>query len=143
MLNDKVILIPIKKIKVEGGDIIKNIKVGDLGYKNFRETYYSFINFGKKKGWKKHKEMTLNLTCPFGEVKFVFSEDLENFETITLNDENLLRMTILPGIWVAFEGLNKPFSIVNNVADMIHNENEIERKNLNEVNYSWRPNYLK
>ena len=143
MLNDKVILIPIKKIKVEGGDIIKNIKVGDLGYKNFRETYYSFINFGKKKGWKKHKEMTLNLTCPFGEVKFVFSEDLENFETITLNDENLLRMTILPGIWVAFEGLNKPFSIVNNVADMIHNEDEIERKNLNEVNYSWRPNYLK
>ena len=143
MLNDKVILTPIEKIKVEGGDVIKNIKVGDLGYKNFKETYYSFINYGKKKGWKKHKEMTLNLTCPFGEVKFVFSEDLENFETITLNDENLLRMTILPGIWVAFEGLNKPFSIVNNVADMIHNEDEIERKNLNEVNYSWRPNYLK
>ena len=72
MLNNKVILTPIEKIKVEGGDIIKNIKDGDLGYKNFKETYYSFINFGKKKGWKKHKEMTLNLTCPVGEVKFCF-----------------------------------------------------------------------
>ena len=37
MLNNKVILTPIEKIKVEGGDIIKNIKAGDLGYKNFKE----------------------------------------------------------------------------------------------------------
>ena len=44
MINDKVILTPIKKIKVEGGDIIKNIKAGDSGYKNFMETYYSFIS---------------------------------------------------------------------------------------------------
>ena len=43
MLNDKVILTPIERIKVEDGDIIKNIKAGDLGYKNFKETYYSFI----------------------------------------------------------------------------------------------------
>ncbi len=137
MLNDKVILTPIERIKIEGGDVIKNIKAGDLGYKNFKETYYSFINFGKKKGWKKHKEMTLNLTCPFGEVNFILSENLEDFESITLNDKNLFRITIKPGIWLAFEGLNKPLSIVNNVADMIHNEDEIERKNLNEVNYFW------
>ena len=32
MLNNKVILTPIKKIKVEGGDIIKNIKAGDPKY---------------------------------------------------------------------------------------------------------------
>tara|TARA_Y100000813_G_C24005526_1_gene277928 strand:+ start:198 stop:623 length:426 start_codon:yes stop_codon:yes gene_type:complete len=141
MLNNKVIVTPIERIKVEGGDIIKNIKVGDLGYKNFQETYYSFINYGKKKGWKKHKEMTLNLTCPFGEVNFVFSEDLENFESIKLNDKNLFRITIQPGIWVAFEGLNKPLSIVNNVADMIHNKDEIERRDLNEVKYFWGLDY--
>ena len=32
--------------------------------------------------------MTLNLTCPFGKVKFVFSDDLEDFETITLHNGN-------------------------------------------------------
>ena len=137
MLNKKVILTPIEKIKVDGGDIIKNIKVGDIGYKDFQESYYSIINFGKKKGWKKHLEMTLNLTCPLGEVNFVFSEDLKCFENITLDKNNLFRITIYPGIWFAFEGLYKPFSIVNNVADMIHNPNEVERKNLNEVNYFW------
>ena len=49
MLDKKVIITPINKIKLEGGDIIKNIKVGDIGYKNFQETYYSLIKFGKKK----------------------------------------------------------------------------------------------
>ena len=75
-------------------------------------------------------------------LNFVFSEDLQNFESITLNEKNLMRITIYPGIWVAFQGLKKPFSIVNNVADIIHNEVEIERKNLNEVNYFWGSNYL-
>ena len=56
MINDKVILTPIKKIKVEGGNVIKNIKDGDLGYKNFKETYYSYINYGKKKVGKNTKK---------------------------------------------------------------------------------------
>ena len=137
MLDKKVIITPINKVKLEGGDIIKNIKVGDIGYKNFQETYYSLIKFGKKKGWKKHLEMTLNLTCPIGEVNFVFSEDLKYFENFLLNEKNLFRITIAPGVWFAFEGLYKPYSIVNNVADMIHNPNEIERKNLSDVNFRW------
>ena len=137
MLDKKVIITPINKVKLEGGDIIKNIKVGDIGYKNFQETYYSLIKFGKRKGWKKHLEMTLNLTCPIGEVNFVFSEDLKYFENFLLNEKNLFRITISPGVWFAFEGLYKPYSIVNNVADMIHNPNEIERKNLSDVNFRW------
>ena len=137
MLDKKVIITPINKVKLEGGDIIKNIKVGDIGYKNFQETYYSLIKFGKRKGWKKHLEMTLNLTCPIGEVNFVFSEDLKYFENFLLNEKNLFRITIYPGVWFAFEGLYKPYSIVNNVADMIHNPNEIERKNLSDVNFRW------
>ncbi|MDC3170808.1 dTDP-4-dehydrorhamnose 3,5-epimerase [Prochlorococcus sp. AH-716-E13] len=137
MLNNKITLTPIEKIKVEGGDLIKNIKVGDNGYKNFQETYYSFINLGKKKGWKKHLKMTLNLTCPMGEVNFVFSEDLKYFEKIILSKDNLFRITVSPGIWFAFEGLYRPYSIINNVADMIHDPKEIERKNLSEVHYKW------
>ena len=137
MLNNKVIITPIEKIKVEGGDVLKNIKVGDEGYKGFQETYYSFINFGKKKGWKKHLDMTLNLTCPIGKVNFVFSEDLYHFENIIISKKNLFRITVNPGIWFAFQGLYKPFSLINNVSDLIHNPEEIERKKLNEVNFKW------
>ena len=37
MLNKRVILTPIEKIEVDGGDIIKNIRVGDCGYKDGNE----------------------------------------------------------------------------------------------------------
>ena len=137
MLNNKVITTPIEKIEVEGGDVLKNIKVGDTGYKGFQETYYSFINFGKKKGWKKHLDMTLNLTCPIGKVKFVFSEDLYHFENIIIGKNNLFRITVKPGIWFAFQGLYEPLSLINNVSDLIHNPHEIERKKLKEVNFQW------
>ena len=137
MLNDQVIKTSIERIIVDGGDVLKNIKVGDKGYKGFGETYYSKINFAKKKGWKKHLEMTINLTCVMGEVRFVFSENLKEFESIILNEKNLYRLTIYPNVWFAFEGLYRPFSIVNNVADIIHDPNEVERKNLDEVNFKW------
>ena len=138
MLSNKVIKTPIEKISVDGGDVLKNIKVGDKGYKGFGETYYSKISFGKKKGWKKHLEMTINLTCVVGEVRFVFSENLREFESIVLNENNLYRLTIYPKVWFAFEGLHRPISIINNVADIIHNPNEVERKNLYEVDFSWQ-----
>ena len=72
MLNNKVIKTSTERIIVDGGDVIKNIKVGDKGYKGFGETYYSKIDFTKTKGWKKHLKMTLNLTCVIGEVRFIF-----------------------------------------------------------------------
>ena len=52
MLNDKVIKTSIERIIVDGGDVLKNIKVGDKGYKGFGETYYSKINFAKKRDGK-------------------------------------------------------------------------------------------
>ena len=137
MLNNKVFKTPINRITVEGGDVIKNIKLGDKGYIGFGETYYSIIYFNKKKGWKRHLKMTLNLTCPMGAVRFVFSADLKKFQDIVLDENNFYRITIHPGIWFAFEGLHKPYSIVNNVADMVHNPIEIERKDFKEVDFFW------
>ena len=137
MYTKKIIKTPIERIKVSGGDIIKNLKTGDRGYSGFGETYYSIIDFKKKKGWKRHINMTLNLTCPVGAVRFVFSENLEEFQKIILDENNLYRITVSPGIWFAFEGIYHPFSIVNNVADIVHNPKEIERKNLKEVNFIW------
>ena len=137
MLNDKVIKTSVERIITDGGDVIKNIKVGDKGYLGFGETYYSKINFAKKKGWKKHLKMTLNLTCVIGKVKFIFSENLKEFESIVLSEENLYRITIYPNVWFAFEGLYKPFSVINNVADIVHDPNEVERKNIDEVDLKW------
>ena len=137
MFKDKVILNPIKRIKVIGGDVMHNIKTNDEGFEGFGETYYSFVNKGTIKGWKKHTKMTMNITCPIGKVKFVFSEDLNQFKDILLDEENLYRITIKPNIWFSFQGLYDPTSLITNVANLIHDKSEVERKDLNLVNYHW------
>ena len=136
MFKEK-ILTPIKRIKVKGGDIIHNIRKTDPGFEGFGETYYSFINYGEIKGWKKHLQMTMNITCPLGKVKFIFSENLIDFKEILLDQENLYRITIKPDIWFSFQGHGNPFSLITNVSNLIHDDKEVERKDLSSVNYHW------
>ena len=73
---DKVIIRKLNQIKNSDGDIYHVFKKTDKEFKDFGEAYFSFINQGCIKGWKKHKEMTLNLVVPIGKVKFVIYCDL-------------------------------------------------------------------
>ena len=66
---------PLKEIEVEGGNVLHALKKSDSSFKDFGEAYFSFVNFGHVKAWKKHSKMTLNLIVPIGEVKFVFIDE--------------------------------------------------------------------
>ena len=73
--NKKVLITPLKRIKVTNGDVLHALKKTDLGFSDFGEAYFSCIEKNQIKAWKKHKVMTLNLIVPYGRVKFVFTED--------------------------------------------------------------------
>ena len=62
---------PLKHIVVPKGDIYHAMKSTDEGYVGFGEVYFSQIEHGQAKGWKRHNRMTLNLIVPVGTVKFV------------------------------------------------------------------------
>ena len=51
--------------------------------------------------------MTMNLIVPHGKVRFVFS-DFTECESIISSQESYIRLTVPPGIWVAFQGLFHP-----------------------------------
>ena len=55
---------PLKQIRVSKGDVYHALKSTDLGYVGFGETYFSWIEYGEVKGWKRHNRMTLNLVVP-------------------------------------------------------------------------------
>ena len=134
---DGIILTPLKKIYHPKGEILKAIAKSDPLFSEFGEAYFSMINQGDIKGWKKHLEMTLNITCPIGNVRFIFSKDLNEFKEIVLNKENNSRITVKPGIWFAFQGLYDQTSLINNVSDIVHNPKETVRKCIDEVNFTW------
>ena len=53
-----VLLSPIKIINTSGGDVLHAMKKTDLGFYDFGEAYFSEIQSGAIKAWKRHKEIT-------------------------------------------------------------------------------------
>ena len=128
---------PLKRIPVIGGDVLHAMKKTDHGFSGFGESYFSQIESGVVKAWKKHSKMTLNLIVPIGKVRFVFVDNDGLFRVETIGDNNYLRLTIPPGIWFGFKGIFKNTSLILNIANIEHSIEEVERKEINKIKYNW------
>jgi dTDP-4-dehydrorhamnose 3,5-epimerase len=139
-----VILTPLKQMFHPQGDVFHAMKASDDGFVGFAEAYFSTIHCGEIKIWKKHLLMTLNFIVPVGSIRIVIFDDRNNSSTrgefldITLGRENYQRITIPPGMWVAFLGIDSGLNLLLNIANMEHDPNEIKRKDkLEEIKYIW------
>ena len=135
---------PLSIIDTQGGDVFHAMKASDHGYSGFGEAYFSTIEPKSIKGWKRHREMILNLVVPIGAVRFILFDDRENhnqFQEIILSiAAGYSRLTIPPMIWLGFQGLDKQTSLVLNIANIEHSPEEIEHKELDEINFNWSKN---
>lgn len=134
---DGVILTPLKQIHHPKGDVFHAMKKSDDGYNGFGEAYFSSVNKDAIKGWKKHKEMVLNLVVPTGAIEFiVFDEKKEEFFSIILSQNNYQRLTISAGLWMAFRGIEESNMLLN-LASMEHDPAEAIQKEIEEISYEW------
>jgi len=134
---DGVILTPLKQIHHPKGDVYHGMKKSDIGFSGFGEAYFSTIHKLDIKGWKKHKEMVLNLVVVFGAIEFVvYNEINKEFFSVTLSHNNYQRLTILPEMWLAFRGVEENNMLLN-LASLEHNPDEAINIELNEIKYEW------
>lgn len=132
-----------KIIKSVDGSVLQGIKRTDNNFKGFGEAYFSTVNFNCVKGWKKHIKMNLNLVVPHGEILFVlydgreYSPTFKMYNEFKLSIKNYGRLTIPPKIWVAFKGIGKKKNLLLNIADIEHDQKEIERCSLDKISYEW------
>jgi len=138
-----VLLTPLKKIFHPKGDILHGIKRSDSGFVEFGEAYFTRVNPGEIKGWNRHRKMTLNLVVPSGAVLFVVYDDRtgsgtrDNFLCVEISPDNYQRLTVPPGLWVGFKGVGNETNLILDVADMEHDPNEVERLDLDQIEYNW------
>jgi dTDP-4-dehydrorhamnose 3,5-epimerase len=132
---DGVTLTPLKKITHPKGDIFHAMKASDDGFFGFGEAYFSTVNQGEVKGWKKHTEMTLNLVVVTGEIEFVVYDD-NSFYSVKLSKNNYQRLTVEPGLWLAFRGVSAENMLLN-LASIEHNTNESENVDMYGFDYNW------
>ena len=130
---DGVIITPLKQIYHPKGDVFHAMKCTDLGFQGFGEAYFSSIIQGLVKAWKRHSRMTLNLVCIVGKIHFVLYDGREKSPTygqfmeatLSHDTESLYRrITIPPGVWMAFIGIGKGKSVLLNVANIPHDPTE-------------------
>ena len=132
-----IMVTPLQRILLVGGDVLHGIKCGDPGFVDFGEAYFSNIEAGAIKAWKRHLRMTLNLVVPIGAVRFVFVDEQGAVREEVVGTSRYVRLTVPPGIWFGFMGLIAPYSMLMNVADIPHDPAEIERKDLDEIQLDW------
>ena len=139
-----VTLHPLKHIIVPKGDIFHALKSTDEGYAGFGEAYFSQIEQGEAKGWKRHNRMVLNLVVPFGAVKFVIYDDREGsdtqgqfYEVVLSPEDNYQRLTVAPGLWMAFYGVGEGCSMLMDIIPEPHDPSEADRKDLSEIPYQF------
>ena len=138
ILEDKVFLTQEKIISIDGGSVLHGMKSSDKFYKGFGEVYFSWIEKDFIKAWKKHKSMVMNLIVPYGEVKFVFFDESEKkYTQKIIGKSNYKRLTVLPGVWFGFKGISSPKSLVVNIANIPHDDNEVERLKKENIQYNW------
>jgi dTDP-4-dehydrorhamnose 3,5-epimerase len=131
-----VVLTPLRRIPTPKGDVLHGMKAGDEGYAGFGEAYLSSVQKGAIKGWKRHREMTLNLICVVGAVRIVVhdgsADGASKLDVILSPDsmERYCRLTVPPNHWFGFQGVGPSNNMLLNIANMRHDPAEADAADL-------------
>ncbi len=133
-------LTELRRVDVAGGDVLHALKAGELDFREFGEAYFSCLDPGAVKAWKRHLRMTMNLVVPVGLVRFVFWDGRPGvFREEEIGVEGKYgRLCVPPGLWFGFQSCWKESSLVLNIASLEHDPLEIERLPLDAINYDWK-----
>ena len=139
---EDVLITPLSIIDTVGGDVLHAMKCTDNGYNGFGEAYFSIINKGMTKGWKRHREMVLNLVVAVGEVRFVIFDDRPEsgsngmFQEVVISQSTPLRLTVPKLLWLGFQGIGSD-NVILNIANIVHDANEADLKKISEIDFKW------
>ena len=143
MIKD-IVVTHLDVIDTPSGNVMHGMKETSAGYAGFGEAYFSQVDKGAIKAWKRHKKMTLNLVVPVGKIKFVLFDDREvsntQFQEVIISKDNYCRLTLPPMVWIGFQGLSNGRSMLLNIANIEHDPSEIDRLEIEKINYDWSIN---
>ena len=132
---DGVSLTKLKIIPTESGSVYHALKCTDDQFLGFGEAYFSEVSTSLIKGWKRHFRMNMNIIVPVGEIEFVLYDGV-SFETVVLSPKSYFRMSVAPGIWMAFRGMSG-YNLLLNISDIPHDPTESESLPLDMIPYEW------
>jgi dTDP-4-dehydrorhamnose 3,5-epimerase len=116
------------------GDVLHMLKRTDEAFTEFGEVYFSKVNVGQSKTWRRHLRATSQLAVPVGHVHFVLFDDRTQSPTCGEHDSffigetNHHLLTIPPLVWYAFENTGAVTALIGNCASLPHDPSESEKR---------------
>lgn len=143
---DGVLIKTLKVIRDERGQVMHMMRCDDAIFKQFGEIYFSVVNPGIIKGWKRHSRMTQYLAVPRGDIKLVIYDDRAksptkgNIEEIFMGEKDYKLMCIPPMVWYGFGCEGQQPAMIANCSDIPHHPAESEVMPLEDarIPYSWK-----
>lgn len=140
-----VIIEPLKQIADERGKVMHMLRADSPLFTQFGEVYFSVVNPGHIKAWKKHTKMIQQITVPIGKVRLVIydirsdSTSYKNFEIIEFGEDNYCLIRIPPLVWYGFKGISSQPSLIACITDIPHDPSEKEQRFFHDktIPYEW------
>jgi dTDP-4-dehydrorhamnose 3,5-epimerase len=137
---------PLPVIATAGGPVLRMLRADSPHFSAFGEIYFSVVNPGAVKAWKRHRLQEQNFACPCGLILLVAHDGRESSPTFgtlasfTLGlPDNYRLLRIPPGVVYGFTALSAYPAVLANCADMVHNPDEADTLPMDSplVPYSW------
>lgn len=129
-----VIVRPLKQHVDERGAVLHMLRGDSVDFIGFGEIYFSLINPGVVKAWKRHRRVTQHFAVPVGRIRLVLYDDRPDSPTHGVLAELVLGrpdryalVRIPPNIWYGFQGVADAPSCIANCMDLPHDPSESEQ----------------
>ncbi|MFZ3122449.1 MAG: dTDP-4-dehydrorhamnose 3,5-epimerase family protein [Thermodesulfovibrionales bacterium] len=140
-----VVIHELKQITDERGKVMHMLRSDSPLFTGFGEIYFSVINIGAIKAWKKHLKMTQHFAVPVGDIRLVIYDDRKNsvscgkLEIIEIGESNFSLVRIPPLVWYGFKGISSIPALIVNCTDLPHDSSEAEKLELfsKQIPYRW------
>lgn len=136
---DGVRVSPRQVISDPKGDVLRMLKRTDDVFTEFGEIYFSKVNVGQQKSWRRHRLAISQLAVPIGSVHFLLLDDRDGSPTngqradIVIGGSNHSLLTIPPMVWYTFQNAGHETALVGSCSSLPHDPDESDRREISDT----------
>jgi len=136
---------PLQVLPDERGAVMHMLRADAPHFERFGEIYFSVVNPGAIRAWRRHRSTVANIAVPAGRIRLVLYDERDGSPTrgavmeIDTGRDAYSLITIPAGVWSGFLGLSAEPAIVANCATAPHDPAEVDRRAEDDaaVPYTW------
>ena len=136
---------PLGVIADDRGAVLHMLRADAPHFERFGEIYFSIVNPGAVKAWRRHRSAVLNLAVPVGEAVVAIYDERSDSPArgmamdIPTGQSDYCLITIPPGVWSGFTAVSHIPAVIANCATEPHDPAELDRRPADDpaIPYIW------